>query len=225
MRRPAPTDTQKAPSPRKGEVCLALPPPTDSDGSRTVERLKGGRRRETIHAQIMALARNVLSLDGFIPDQAYFTLLPLRWQPTLAEAPLGARVYDEVVAVMPTGCQTSGVLTCECWPAPGGGSSTGGPMALSSESERILEQAVAGIPRIAKVIANFPVEFREGALELAERRYQQTVCDLGYAEADAQGWISVVMFRLRRQVTELSTKKLDGNGSEAEKSVRINKGG
>jgi hypothetical protein len=45
---------------------------------------------------------------------------------------------------------------------------------------------------------------------VAERRYQQTVCDLGYAEGDAQGWISVVMFRLRRQVAELSAKKLDG---------------
>jgi hypothetical protein len=29
--------------------------------------------------------------------------------------PLGAQVYDELVAVMPTGCQTSGVLTCECY--------------------------------------------------------------------------------------------------------------
>jgi hypothetical protein len=86
-------------------------------------------------------------------------------------------------------------------------------MALSSESERILEQAVAGIPRIAQVIADFPVELREGALELAERRYQQTVCDLGYAEADAQGWISVVMFRLRRKVAEFNTKKLEGGGS------------
>jgi len=98
-------------------------------------------------------------------------------------------------------------------------------MANRSEAEKILEVAVAGIPRIAKVIADFPMEFREGALEVAERRYQQTVCDLGYAEGDAQGWISVVMFRLRRQVAELSAKKLDGSGSEAEKSVEISKGG
>ena len=96
-------------------------------------------------------------------------------------------------------------------------------MANRSEAEKILEVAVAGIPRIAKVIADFPIEFREGALEVAERRYQQTVCDLGYAEGDAQGWISVVMFRLR-QVAELSTKKLDGSGSEAEKNVEISKG-
>jgi hypothetical protein len=28
--------------------------------------------------------------------------------------PLGARDYDEVVTVMPTGCQTSGVLASDC---------------------------------------------------------------------------------------------------------------
>ena len=98
-------------------------------------------------------------------------------------------------------------------------------MADVSETEEILEVAVAGIPRVAKLIADFPIEFQEGALEVAERRYQQTVRDLGYAEADAQGWISVVMFRLRNQVAELSTKELDGSGSEAEKSVQISKGG
>ena len=92
-------------------------------------------------------------------------------------------------------------------------------MADGSEREKILEVAVAGIPRVAKLIADFPTELREGALEVAERRYQQTVCDLGYAEADAQGWISVVMFRLRRQVAELSTKKLEGSGSEAERAL------
>jgi hypothetical protein len=60
---------------------------------------------------------------------------------------------------------------------------------------------------------------------VAERRYQQTVRDLGYAEADAQGWISVVMFRLRNQVAELGTKKVKVMGSEAEKSVKVSKVG
>jgi hypothetical protein len=85
-------------------------------------------------------------------------------------------------------------------------------MADMSEREEILEVAVAGIPRVAKLIADFPIEFQEGGLEVAERRYQQTVRDLGYAEADAQGWISVVMFRLRNQVAELGTKKLKMRG-------------
>jgi hypothetical protein len=98
-------------------------------------------------------------------------------------------------------------------------------MADVSETEEILEVAVAGIPRVAKLIADFPIEFQEGALEVAERRYQQTVRDLGYAEADAQGWISVVMFRLRNQVAELGTKKVKVMGSEAEKSVKVSKVG
>jgi hypothetical protein len=87
-------------------------------------------------------------------------------------------------------------------------------MADRPEREKILEVAVSGIPQIAKVIADFPIEFQEGAFEVAERRYQQTVSDLGYAEADAQGWISLVMFRLRNQVAELSTKKLEANPAQ-----------
>jgi hypothetical protein len=87
-------------------------------------------------------------------------------------------------------------------------------MADRPEREKILEVAVSGIPQIAKVIADFPIEFQEGAFEVAERRYQQTVSDLGYAEADAQGWISLVMFRLRNQVAELSTKKLEAKPAQ-----------
>ncbi len=47
-------------------------------------------------------------------------------------------------------------------------------MADRPEREKILEVAVSGIPQIAKVIADFPIEFQEGAFEVAERRYQQT---------------------------------------------------
>ena len=46
-------------------------------------------------------------------------------------------------------------------------------MANSSEPEKILEAAVAGIPRIAKVIADYPIELREGALELVFRSHQR----------------------------------------------------
>jgi hypothetical protein len=87
-------------------------------------------------------------------------------------------------------------------------------MARSPETEKILEAAVAGIPRVAKLIAGFPIESREGALKVAERTFLQTVCDLGYAEADAQGWISVVMFRLRRQVAELGREEAEAGGSK-----------
>jgi|SRR5580704_1701585 hypothetical protein len=85
-------------------------------------------------------------------------------------------------------------------------------MAFSQESEKILEAAVAGIRRVANTIAEIPIEFRERALEAAERSYQQTVRDLGYSEADAQPWVSAVMFRLRGQVAELEPE--DPGGSE-----------
>ena len=96
---------------------------------------------------------------------------------------------------------------------------------MASETEKVLEAAVAGIPRIAKIIADYPFELREGALELAEQRYQQTVHDLGYAEADAEGWVSVVMFRLRNQVAKLGKKEPEGGRSEAETIVKISQGG
>ena len=53
-------------------------------------------------------------------------------------------------------------------------------MANRSEAEKILEVAVAGIPQIAKVIADFPIEFREGALEVAERRARGALAGRGY---------------------------------------------
>ena len=98
-------------------------------------------------------------------------------------------------------------------------------MADVSETEEILKWPLLEYREFAKLIADFPIEFQEGALEVAERRYQQTVRDLGYAEADAQGWISVVMFRLRNQVAELGTKKLKVMGADAEKGVKVSKVG
>jgi len=85
-----------------------------------------------------------------------------------------------------------------------------------AQTEEILDAAVTGIPRVAKVIAEIPTEHRERALEAAERSYQQTVWNLGYTEAGAKGWIAAVMFRLRSQVAEFGTKKLEVVGSEAE---------
>ena len=79
-------------------------------------------------------------------------------------------------------------------------------MAFSLESERILQAAVAGIPRVAITIAQIPTAFRERALQAVARSYQQTVRELGYTEADAQIWISAVMLRLRSNVTEQRKK-------------------
>ena len=46
--------------------------------------------------------------------------------------------------------------------------------------------------------------------------------DLGYTEADAQGWLSVVMFRLRGQVAELE-HEAESSQSGADKMARISK--
>ena len=97
-------------------------------------------------------------------------------------------------------------------------------MAFSYETERILEAAVAVIPRVAKIIAEIPTALHERAFEAAERSYQRTVRDLGHAEANAQiCTTSTVMFRLRSQVA--GYEEAGGSGSEAENFVKIRKRG
>jgi hypothetical protein len=81
------------------------------------------------------------------------------------------------------------------------------------EAEHILEAAVTGIPRVAESIAGISSELRERAFRAAERSYQQTARDLGYPQADAQVWISAIMFRLRSEVTELNGERLNGAAS------------
>ncbi len=85
-------------------------------------------------------------------------------------------------------------------------------MTSNPQTERILADAITGIPRVAKRIAEIPTEFRESALQAAERSYSQTLRDLDYAEPDAQVWISAVMFRLLSQVAE--HKEAGAVGSE-----------
>ena len=46
-------------------------------------------------------------------------------------------------------------------------------MASISEEEKILEAAVAGIPRVAEVVASIPEEDRAKALNAVERSYRQ----------------------------------------------------
>ena len=73
-------------------------------------------------------------------------------------------------------------------------------MASNSESEQILEMAIAGISRVAQAIAAMPAEDRARALEAAERSYCQTALDLGYGEAQAESWAAALMFRLRAEI-------------------------
>src|SRR5262252_3193114 len=93
-------------------------------------------------------------------------------------------------------------------------------MELSPETGRILEAAVAGIPRVAKMIAEIPTESRERAFKAAQQKYQQTVRDLGYAEAAAEHWASAVISRLRSQVTELEYKEPSPPGERGNQEIK-----
>ena len=63
--------------------------------------------------------------------------------------------------------------------------------------DEVFSAAVAGLPKVAELIATFPVEDRMRALEAAERSYLETARGLGYQEGDALQWAAAVMFRLR----------------------------
>jgi hypothetical protein len=98
-------------------------------------------------------------------------------------------------------------------------------MAFTLESERILQAAVAGLPRVAMTIAEIPTALRERALEAVARSYQQTVRELGHTtEADTQIWISAVMLRLRSGVAE-QRKKLELAGPRPKTSKCANTAG
>ena len=73
-------------------------------------------------------------------------------------------------------------------------------MTLGSEEEAFLVVAVAAIPRIAEIIASFRADHREGALEVAERRYIDAARDFGCTEVAARTRVSEVMHKLRTQV-------------------------
>jgi hypothetical protein len=80
-------------------------------------------------------------------------------------------------------------------------------MASISEEEEILEAAVAGIPRVAEVVASIPEEDRGRALNAAARSYWETVRNLGYEEGPVQSWVSAVMLRLQAEVKKQASTK------------------
>jgi hypothetical protein len=69
-------------------------------------------------------------------------------------------------------------------------------MASVVEGDEVLSEALAGVPRVAELIATVPDEDRSRALEAVEKSYIQTAQTLGYQDADAQQWASAVMSRL-----------------------------
>jgi len=99
-------------------------------------------------------------------------------------------------------------------------------MTSNSKEEEILAAAIAGIPRVAQVIAAIPGEHRARALDAVESTYRQTVRDLGYEEGRVQSWVSAAMFRLRADVEKQESAKqkvsktLDGESGPDKNSVK-----
>jgi len=79
-------------------------------------------------------------------------------------------------------------------------------MASSSEEDAILEVAIAGVSRVAEAIGAMTHENRVTALEAAERSYYKTALDLGYGEAEAQGWAATVMATLLAEVASHTSR-------------------
>ena len=77
-------------------------------------------------------------------------------------------------------------------------------MTLTLDEDEILSAAIAGVPRVAELIAMVPAEDRSRALLAAEKSYLETAHTLGYQDAYAQQWASTVMSRL--QIEEDSYK-------------------
>ena len=66
-------------------------------------------------------------------------------------------------------------------------------MTLTLDEDDVLSGAIAGVPRVAELIATVPAEERTRALEAAEKSYLETAHSLGYQGADAQQWASAVI--------------------------------
>jgi hypothetical protein len=70
-------------------------------------------------------------------------------------------------------------------------------MTSNLEDDEVLSAAIAGLPKIAELIATAPSEDQARALEAAEKSYLQTALTLGYPDADARQWAAAVMRRLQ----------------------------
>ena len=70
-------------------------------------------------------------------------------------------------------------------------------MSVELGKDEVFSAAIEGLPKVAELIATFPVEDRRRALEAAEQSYLDTARELGYLEADARKRGAAVMFRLR----------------------------
>jgi hypothetical protein len=73
-------------------------------------------------------------------------------------------------------------------------------MTLTQQEDEVLSGAIAGVSRVAELLATIPAEDRSRALEAAEKSYLQTAHALGYKDAEAELWASEIMWRLRMEL-------------------------
>lgn len=66
----------------------------------------------------------------------------------------------------------------------------------------VLEKAIGGIPRIARIIVGMPPDEKRKALDAVEYSYRRTALELGFSEGQARGWASVVMVSLRAELQD-----------------------
>ena len=66
----------------------------------------------------------------------------------------------------------------------------------------VLEKAIGGIPRIARIIVGMPPDEKRKALDAVEYSYRRTALELGFSEGQARGWGSVVMVSLRAELQD-----------------------
>jgi hypothetical protein len=71
------------------------------------------------------------------------------------------------------------------------------------KADEVLRAALAGVPRIATVIAYMPPQERQRAFMAAQKSYERTAQNLGYTRAAARQWASTVLRRLKEEVAEL----------------------
>jgi hypothetical protein len=70
-------------------------------------------------------------------------------------------------------------------------------MAFEWTRDEVFTSAIAGLPKVAELIATFSSDDRRKALEAVEKSYLETAQGLGYEKTDALEWAEAVMFRLR----------------------------
>ncbi len=68
--------------------------------------------------------------------------------------------------------------------------------------EVTLEEAAAGVTRVARAIVGIPAKHRQNALGAVEHSYRKIAMDLGFVEGQAQKWASAIMVSLRAELEE-----------------------